>query len=77
MPRKPFQWLGYWQLWWSRRARQEMTDLLWYCPKCGGSNDRMEAVPGRRRWFLLGKRKTKLIAICLDCWSEMEFLGTV
>ena len=77
MPRKPFQWLGYWQLWRSRRARQEMTELLWNCRKCGGSDDRMEAVPGRRRWFLFGKRKTKLIAICLDCWSEMDFLGTV
>ena len=54
-----------------------MTELLWNCRKCGGSDDRMEAVPGRRRWFLFGKRKTKLIAICLDCWSEMDFLGTV
>ena len=77
MPLKPFQWLGYWQLWRSRRARQEMTELLWNCRKCGGSDDRMEAVPGRRRWFLFGERKPKLIAICLDCWSEMEFLGTV
>jgi hypothetical protein len=54
-----------------------MTDLLWSCPKCGGSDDRMEAVPGRRRWILFGKRKTKMIAIYLDCWSEMDFLGTV
>jgi hypothetical protein len=54
-----------------------MTELLWKCRKCGGNNDRMEAVPGRRSWFLFGKRKTKLIAICLDCWSEMDFLGTV
>ena len=56
---------------------KKVAELLWYCPKCGGSDDRMEAVPGRRRWFLFGKRKTKLIAICLDCWSEMDFLGTV
>jgi hypothetical protein len=53
-----------------------MTDLIWTCPKCGGSNDRLEAVPGRKRWLLFGPTKTKLIAICLDCWSEMEFVGT-
>ena len=54
-----------------------MTDLIWSFPKCGGSNDRKEAVPGSRKFWLFGKRKTKLIAICLDCWSEMEFVGTV
>jgi hypothetical protein len=43
----------------------------------GGSNDRIEAVPGRRKWWFFGKRKTKLIAICLDCWAEMDFVGTV
>lgn len=54
-----------------------MTDLIWYCPKCGGSNDRLEAVKGLRKWVLFGARKTKLVAICLDCWSEMKFVGTV
>jgi len=44
---------------------------------CGGSNDCMEAVPGWRKWWLLEKRKTKLVAICLDCWAEMDFVGTV
>ena len=53
-----------------------MTDLIWSCPKCGGSNDRMEAVPGKRKYRLFGKRKTKLIAICIDCWAEMDFVGT-
>ena len=54
-----------------------MTDLIWCCPKCGGSNDRMEAVPGSRKFLLFGKRKTNLIAICMDCWSEMELLSTL
>ena len=54
-----------------------MTDLIWSCPKCGGSNDRMEAVPSNRKYWLFGTRKTKLIAICIDCWAEMEFVGTV
>ena len=58
-------------------VRINMTDLLWYCPKCGGSNERMETVPRRRKLWFFGKRKTKLIAICLDCWAEMEFVGTV
>ena len=54
-----------------------MTDLIWSCPKCGGSNDRMEAVPGSRKYWLFGQRKTKLIAICIDCWAEMDFVGTL
>lgn len=58
-------------------SHEIMTDLLWCCPKCGGSDDRLEAIPGRKRWFLFGKKKTRLIAICLDCWSEMDFVGTV
>ena len=53
-----------------------MTDLIWSCPKFGGSNNHMEAVPGNRKYWLFGKRKTKLIAICIDCWAEMEFVGT-
>lgn len=52
-----------------------MPDLIWTCSKCGGSNDRMEAVAGRKRFWLFGARKSELIAICLDCWSEMEFVG--
>ena len=44
-----------------------MTDLIWYCGKCGGSDDRLETVPGKRKWLIFGPRKTKLIAICLDC----------
>lgn len=54
-----------------------MTDLIWCCPRCGSCDDRMEAVRGRRKWLLIGPRKKRLIAICLDCWSEMEFVGTV
>jgi len=54
-----------------------MTDLIWNCPKCGSSNDRLEAVKGLRKWVLFGPRKTKLIAICLDCWAEMDFVGTL
>lgn len=53
-----------------------MTDLIWTCPNCGGANDRLEAASGLRKWLFFGPRKTKLIAICLDCWSEMDFLGT-
>jgi hypothetical protein len=54
-----------------------MTDLIWTCPKCGGSDDRLEAVVGRKRLWLIGERKVRLIAICLDCWAEMDFVGTV
>jgi hypothetical protein len=54
-----------------------MTDLIWTCPKCGGSNDRLEAVVGRKRFWLFGERKVRLIAICLDCWAEMDFVGTL
>jgi hypothetical protein len=36
----------------------------------------MEAVAGRKRFLLFGKRKTRLIAICIDCWAEMDFVGT-
>jgi hypothetical protein len=54
-----------------------VVDLIWYCPNCKGSNDRLEAVKGSRRWILFGKRRTKLIAVCLDCWAEMEFVGTL
>lgn len=53
-----------------------MTDLIWHCRKCGGSNDQLEAVRGIRRWIIFGTRKIKLIAICLDCGYEMEFVGT-
>lgn len=60
-----------------KAIRLRLVDLIWICPKCGGSNDRMEAVPGRRKWWFFGKRKTKLIAICLDCWAQMDFVGTV
>jgi hypothetical protein len=30
---------------------------------------------GRKKWILFGKRKVRLVAVCLDCWSEMEFVG--
>lgn len=33
----------------------------------GGSNDRMDAVPGSRKFWFFGKLKTKLTAICIDC----------
>jgi hypothetical protein len=56
--------------------QEEVTDLIWHCPKCGGSNERMEAVPGSWKFWLFGKRRTKLIAICIDCWAEMDFVGT-
>jgi len=54
-----------------------MTDLIWLCPNCSGSSDRLEAVKGRKRWILFGRRKTRLIAVCLDRWAEMEFVGTL
>jgi hypothetical protein len=57
--------------------QKEMTELLWYCPNCKSGNDRMEAVLGRKKYWLFGERKRKLIAICIDCWHEMEFVGTV
>jgi len=60
-----------------KAIRLRLVDLIWICPKCGGSNDRLEAVPGRRNWLFFGERKTKLIAICLDCWAQMDFVGTV
>lgn len=56
---------------------EKMSDLIWSCPKCGGSNDRVEAVPGSRKFWLFGKRRTKLIAIFIDCWAKMDFVGTV
>ena len=60
----------------SRKAKEKVTDLIGSCPKCDVSEDRMEAVPENRKFWLIGKRKTKLIAICIDCWAEMDFLGT-
>jgi hypothetical protein len=54
-----------------------MTELLWYCPQCGSGNERMEAIKGKRRYWLFGARRTQLIAICIDCWNQMEFVGTV
>ena len=37
----------------------------------------MEAVEGRKRFWLFGKKKTRLIAICVDCWAEMDFVGVL
>lgn len=54
-----------------------MTELLWYCPKCKSGNDRMEAVLGRKKYWFFGERKRRLIAICIDCWHEMDFMGKV
>lgn len=55
-----------------------MTELIWFCPRCGSSDERMEAVKGRRVWLIFGPRKRKLIAVCLDCWwPDMELVGTV
>jgi len=52
-----------------------MPELIWTCPNCGGSNERMDAVKGRRKFWLFGKRNPKLVATCLDCWAEMRFVG--
>jgi hypothetical protein len=54
-----------------------MTELLWYCPNRKSENDRMEAVLGRKQYWFLGERKRKLIAICIDCWQEMDLVGIV
>jgi hypothetical protein len=35
----------------------------------------MEAVEGRKRFWIFGKKKTRLIAICVDCWAELDFVG--
>ncbi len=53
-----------------------MTTLLWQCPKCLSGNDRMEAVFGRRRYWLFGKRERLLRAICNECEANMDFVGT-
>jgi hypothetical protein len=37
----------------------------------------MDAVLGWKKYWLFGERKRKLIAIFIDCWHEMEFVGTV
>jgi len=34
-----------------------MTDLIWTCPKCGGSNDKLEAIDGRKRWVFFWTEK--------------------
>jgi len=37
----------------------------------------MEAVPGTRQFWLFSQRKIKLITICMDCWTGMDFVGTL